>query len=138
MKTCSVKTILIACLLSLLWAGSSAAADGKTRSEHIGFLYPAGVDVAGYTSETRIRDNVYRYYTFGFPSLAAIGFSYYSRYDGNGFIAMIGFALGPGANGAIGYQLRFDKLQYLKLGLGFAQGIAYSGVFPAFSYEHRY
>ncbi|HSB34127.1 MAG TPA: hypothetical protein VLG39_06705, partial [Nitrospirota bacterium] len=62
------KRLLI--VLVLLLASSLCAAEERkaTTSVHAGFLYPNGVDLAGYTVEQSISENVYYFYTFGFPS----------------------------------------------------------------------
>jgi len=105
---------------------------------HFGLLYPNGVDVVGYTVESKLTDYFYRYYTFGFPALAAVGLSYYGSYWGNGFTAAIGVGIGSILNGALAYQWQMDKSRYLKLGAGMTVGVAYGGVYPVLSYEYRF
>ena len=110
----------------------------RTASVHAGFLYPAGVDVAGYTAEVSLNGRWYWYYTFGFPSLAATGFSCYADYDGNGPVATAGVGVGSVAYASVVYQLRLANDQFLKLGGGYTTGIAYTGLYPALSYEVRF
>ena len=110
----------------------------RTSSFHAGFLYPAGVDVVGYTAETSLNGRWYWYYTFGFPSIAATGFSCYADYDGNGPVATAGIGIGSVAYASVVYQLRVAKNQFFKLGGGYTAGIAYSGLFPVLSYEVRF
>jgi len=110
----------------------------RTSSVHAGFLYPAGVDLAGYTAEVSLDGRWYWYYTFGFPSLAATGFSCYADYDGNGPVATAGVGIGSIAYASVVYQLRVANNQFFKLGGGYTTGIAYTGLYPALSYEVRF
>ncbi|HLO25714.1 MAG TPA: hypothetical protein VK187_06345, partial [Geobacteraceae bacterium] len=88
--------------------------------------------------EKRIGSNFYRFYTFGFPSLAAAGLSYYSNYEGSGLSGTIGVGIGFILYGSLVYQWKLADMNYLKTGAGYATGIAYTGVYPALSYEHRF
>ena len=114
------------------------ADESKVESFHLGFLYPNGVDVVGYTAEEEIRDHLYRFYTFGIPSFAAIGVSYYKNYQGNGVSVAFGVGIGSVMYGSLAYQLKLKKTNYLKLGAGITTGVAYTGGYPALSYEHRF
>lgn len=78
----------------------------RTSSVHAGFLYPAGVDVAGYTAEMRLNSRWYWYYTFGLPSLAATGFSFYADYEGSGPVAIAGIGIGSVAYASVVYRGR--------------------------------
>lgn len=118
-------------------AAEESAPKEQTSSVHVGFLYPGGVDLAGYSAEHYINDGLYWYYTFGIPALAAAGLSYYSDYNGNGLVAVVGVGIGSIAYAAVAYQLKVGDGHYLKLGGGYTTGIAYSGLFPALSYEMR-
>lgn len=138
--------LLSVCLLliaaSIIGPVSLARAESeptqRTASVHAGFLYPAGVDVAGYTAEVSLNGRWYWYYTFGLPSLAASGFSCYADYDGNGPVATAGVGIGSVAYASVVYQLRVARKQFLKLGGGYTTGIAYTGLYPALSYEVRF
>lgn len=131
-----IRTLII--LASLLApAAAVLAEEAKTASGHAGFLYPNGVDVAGYTAETRIDDHLYRFYTFGVPSFAAVGICYYENYSGNGAAAALGVGIGSIAYASLAYQWKAGQHDYFKLGLGVTTGVAYSGAYPALSYEHR-
>lgn len=110
----------------------------RTSSVHAGFLSPAGVDVAGYTAEVSLNGRWYWFYTFGFPALAATGLSCYADYDGNGPVATAGVGVGSVAYASVVYQLRVAHNQFLKLGGGYTTGIAYTGLYPALSYELRF
>jgi len=127
-------------VLILLLAPVLCAAEERTAtsSVHAGFLYPNGVDVAGYTVEQSIADNVYYFYTFGFPSLAAAGLSYYTDYTGDGLSGAIGVGIGSVLYASLVYQWKIADKQYLKTGAGFTTGIAYTGAYPALSYEYRF
>lgn len=107
-------------------------------SAHFGLVHPEGVDVAGYSVEQKFANNVYSFYTFGFPSLAAIGFSYYEQYAGNGLSATAGVGVGFVVYGSVSYQLRIGQQDFIKLGAGWGAGVAYSGGYPVLSYEHRF
>jgi len=137
-KWTMLKRVLI--ILILFFAPSLSAAEERTATSlvHAGFLYPNGVDLAGYTVERSIADNVYYFYTFGFPSLAAAGLSYYADYEGNGLSGTIGVGLGSVLYASLVYQWKIADKQYLKTGAGFTTGIAYTGAYPALSYEHRF
>lgn len=119
---------------SLCTAGEGTA----TASVHAGFLYPNGVDLAGYTVEQGIAEYVSYFYTFGFPSLAAAGLSYYANYEGNGLSGAIGVGIGSALYASLAYQWKITNKQYLKTGAGFATGVAYTGAYPALSYEYRF
>ncbi len=139
MSTCLRLFIFIVVILLSTSSLCSAADDAEgARSLHAGFLYPNGVDVAGYTVEKRIGSDFYRFYTFGFPSLAALGLSYYSHYEGSGFSGTIGVGIGFVLYGSLAYQWKIAEMHYLKTGAGYATGIAYTGVFPVLSYEYRF
>ena len=132
------KRVLI--VLVLLFAASLCAAEERTAtsSVHAGFLYPNGVDLAGYTVERSISDSIYSFYTFGLPSLAAAGLSYYADYEGNGLSGAIGVGIGSVLYASLVYQWKIADKQYLKTGAGFTTGIAYTGAYPALSYEYRF
>lgn len=140
-KDVRMARIFIGAVLICLARTACADADEKDSvpSVHAGFLYPNGVDVAGYTVERKPEagGKLYRFYTFGFPSLAAAGVSYYDNFDGSGLVATAGVGIGFVLYSSVAYQWRLDGKQYIKLGVGYATGIAYSGAFPALSYEHR-
>lgn len=129
-------------MAALLLLASSAYAHGAEKeieSLHIGFLHPNGVDVFGYSSEKRINNTLYRFYTFGLPSIAAIGINYYaSGYGQNGFNATIGAGIGSVAYLSLAYRWRLDATSNLKLGAGYTAGVAYSGAYPVLSYEHQF
>lgn len=119
----------------------AAVPDGEegASSIHAGFLYPNGVDIVGYTTEKKLDDynKIFRFYTFGLPSIAAAGLAYYENFVGNGFIFTAGVGVGSVFYSSAAYQLRLDKNQYLKFGAGLAAGVAYTGIYPALSYEYR-
>jgi hypothetical protein len=119
-------------------AAGESAPQMEISSVHAGFLYPNGVDVLGYTIEHKINNKFYCYYTFGLPSLAAAGISYYCDYNGNGIAATAGIGIGSVAYGSLVYQIRITDRNFLKLGGGYTTGIAYTGLYPALSYEFRY
>jgi len=130
MKEYILKDVLFTAILLLSFSVFAGADQSKVRSFHLGFMYPNGVDLAGYTVEKKIRDNFYSFYTFGFPSLAAAGIGYYRNYEGNGLSGAFGVGIGSVMYGSLAYQLKIGKMNFLKLG--------YSGVYPALSYEHRF
>lgn len=125
-------------MLLLVNSLSATAADEQYRSVHLGFLHPNGVDVSGYSVEQQIRGKLYRFYTFGYPALAAIGIVYYDQFQGDGFTSTWGVGLGTIMYGSIGYQWKIADASYIKVGVGFATGIAYTGSFPVIAYEHRF
>lgn len=143
MKTNLLANISAMLICAALSAATPAAGDessslNRTASIHGGFFYPGGVDIAGYTVEHKLGNNFYGYYTFGFPSFAAAGFSCYKNYNNNGPVATVGAGVGPGFYAVLLYQLRIAEKQFMKLGGGFANGIAYTGAFPVISYEIRF
>jgi hypothetical protein len=97
------------------------------KSFHVGLMHPNGVDVAGYSVEKKLSNNTYSFYNFGLPSLAAIGFTYYEEYKGNGFTATAGIGIGFVMYGSVAYQWKIEQQNYLKFGAGLATG-----------YEHRF
>ena len=115
-----------------------AQGDESIKSIHLGLLYPNGVDVAGYSVEKKISADVYRFYTFGFPSLAAIGVSYCGDFGGDGFTCTVGVGIGSVLYGSVAYQWQVNASHYWKLGAGVTAGVAYSGVYPVLSYEYRF
>lgn len=128
-----------ACFLLIIPSYVNAlAGEGKTESFHLGALYPNGVDVAGYTVEKEISNNAYLFYTFGLPSVAALGISYYNNYNGDGFTGTVGVGIGSAAYGSLAYQWKLKERDFLKLGAGVTAGIAYSGLYPVLSFEHRF
>lgn len=117
---------------------SDTSSQNRTTSIHAGLFYPNGVDFAGYTVEQKIVDNIYGYYTFGFPSFAAVGFAYYNNYYYSGPLATAGFGIGPGFHVSLSYQIRIVEQHFAKLGVGYTTGISYNGAFPVVSYEFRF
>ena len=113
-------------------------ADTEIESWHAGFLHPAGVDLAGYSREKQINNNLYRFYTFGFPSLAAVGINYFEHYGASGFNSTIGVGIGSVAYASFGYQWKLDIRSNLKLGAGYTTNVAYTGWFPVLSYEKHF
>lgn len=130
----------VAAALAFVLVPLLCPAEEETRqaSVHAGFLYPNGVDAAGYTVERRIRDTVYGFYTFGLPSLAAAGLSYYADYAGSGLHAAVGVGIGSVLYASVAYQWQLAERHYLKTGGGFTTGIAYTGLYPVLSYEFRF
>lgn len=136
-----VAAVLLSCLAltgTVTAAQADPAPQGRTASFHAGLLYPNGVDVAGYTVERELRPGVYRYYTFGVPSLAAAGVAYYGNYGGNGVTATAGVGIGSVMYASLAYQIRVGEAHFVKLGGGVTTGIAYTGAYPVLSYEFRY
>lgn len=112
--------------------------DAGTKSFHFGFMHPNGVNLVGYSVEKRVSTGVYAFYTFGFPSLAAAGLSYYAAYEGSGLTGTVGVGIGSVLYGAIAYQIELKKLHYLKIGAGLTTSIVYNGAYPVLSYEKRF
>jgi hypothetical protein len=127
---------ILSCYASL--AGAADDERSKLRSAHLGFVHPEGVDLAGYSVETKLGNNVYSFYTFGIPSIAALGLSYYEQYNGNGFFASAGAGIGFVLYGSVAYQWKIEQQHFFKLGAGLAAGVAYSGAIPVMSYEYRF
>ncbi|MDO8312969.1 MAG: hypothetical protein Q7T25_13630 [Sideroxyarcus sp.] len=134
------------CFLALMiyaGAGVCEELDGnRSRSMHAGIFYPNGVDIVGYTIEDKLSDNLYRYYTFGFPALASIGISYYKNYAGDGLTASIGTGIGflNQVNVSVAYQWQIRQNKepaFVKLGLGYAESLVAHGAFPVLSFEQR-
>ena len=123
-------------LLSLI--GGCAQGVESVQSTHLGVLYPNGVDVAGYTVERRIDAGLYRFYTFGFPALAAMGIGYYRNFAEDGLTSTVGVGVGSVLYGSVAYQWRVGKARYVKLGAGVTFGVAYGGAYPVISYEYRF
>lgn len=94
--------------------------------------------MAGYTVEHSLGRNMYGYYTFGLPSLAAAGVAYYSNYDGNSIVATVGVGIVPVLHTSLSYQVRLADRHFLKLGAGYTTTIVYNGFYPALSYEVRF
>jgi len=132
------KTIIPFFLCLFMTSIETVAADVSHDSIHLGLMYPSGVDVVGYTVEQPLSAKVYRFYTFGVPSLAAIGINYYDDYQGNGFTGTLGVGIGSVLYGSLAYQLRLVEMQYVKIGAGLTTSIVYTGVYPVFSYEYRF
>jgi hypothetical protein len=128
--------LMVLCCSSLACAAEDEVA--RVSSAHLGFVHPEGVDLAGYSVEEKFSRNVYSFYTFGIPSFAATGLSYYEQYNGDGLTATAGVGIGFVLYGAVAYQWRIGKQGYFKLGAGLAAGVAYSGAIPVISYEHRF
>ena len=125
-------------IILLFVFNSAVAAEEEVRSYHIGVLHPNGVDVAGYSIEKMIGEKVYRFYNFGFPSFAAIGLGYYANYPGKGPTVTLGVGIGSVLYASLAYQWRLEARDYFKLGAGLTAGVAYSGAYPVFAYEHRF
>ncbi len=138
MKTIIYRSAFFTILLLLSAAISAQAAQEKVQSFHLGFLYPNGVDVIGYSVEEKMSRHTYRFYTFGIPSFAAIGLSYYDSFEGDGWCATVGVGIGSIMYSSLAYQWRVNNQDYVKLGAGFTTGVAYTGGYPALSYEHRF
>ncbi|MDP2760115.1 MAG: hypothetical protein Q8O64_06870 [Sideroxyarcus sp.] len=134
----------VAALALFVCAGDCEGADEtRATSMHLGMLYPNGVDVVGYTIEDKLNDNLYRYYTFGFPALASIGVSYYKNHAGNGLTASMGTGVGflNQVNGSVAYQWQVQQSKepaFIKLGVGYAASLVFNGVIPVLSYEQRF
>jgi hypothetical protein len=110
----------------------------SVQSFHLGLVHPAGVDVVGYSVEKKFSNGLYSFYTFGFPALAAMGFTYYEQYGGNGLTATAGVGIGFILYGSAAYQWRIGQQHFLKFGAGLGTGVSYNGAFPVLSYEYRF
>lgn len=143
MKTSQLTAIYILVICVILFGASSAAhgdsyLQGRTASFHAGFFSPNGVDLVGYTVEHELKHGFYGYYNFGFPSLVAAGISYYSDYNDNGPAVTVGVGVGSIFYSSLVYQLRIAEQKFIKLGVGYTTGIAYTGAYPSLSYEFRF
>ncbi|MCX6072894.1 MAG: hypothetical protein NTY39_01065 [Campylobacterales bacterium] len=136
-NTISLKNIFALCIIFSFFA-NTAISEEITTSFHGGFMDPNGVDIVGYTVQTKINDSFYRYYTFGLPSLVAVGLNYYDNYQGDGITGTLGIGIGSILYGSLAYQVNVKNTHYLKLGAGYTSGIAYSGLYPVLSYEIRF
>ena len=132
------KQSLVSIITILLWCGQAVASDEKMSSYHYGLFHPNGVDIFGYSVEEKLSEGVYKYYTFGVPSFAAIGINYYKNYSGNGIAASAGVGLGTLFNASLAYQFKVSANDYFKLGAGYTSNIAYNGFFSVLSYEQRF
>jgi hypothetical protein len=119
-------------------AGAGEMDNVQVKSVHLGLVHPAGVDVLGYSVEKELGNGLYSFYTFGFPALAAMGFSYYEQYGGNGFTATAGVGIGFILYGSAAYQWQIGQRHYLKFGAGLGTGVSYNGAYPVLSYEYRF
>ena len=129
-------SLIVFCNTNNVSAEENDAVD--EQSFHLGFMHPNGVDAAGYGVEKKFYNNIYSFYNFGFPSLAAIGFTYYEEHKENGLTATAGVGIGFIMYGSVAYQWKMEQQHYLKFGAGLATGVAYSGIFPVLSYEYRF
>lgn len=129
---------LVGCLLIFLSFTSSAATEDVIESFHLGGLHPNGVDVVGYSVEKKLKNNIYSFYNFGIPSFSALGINYYQAYNDSGVTGTIGVGIGSIMYASLAYQWKIHMMDYLKLGAGFATGVAYTGAYPVLSYEHRF
>lgn len=135
-KFISNLSILSVFLFSPLVLADSS--DEKVASLHAGLLHPNGIDVVGYSVESKINSHIYVYYNFGFPSLAAAGLSYYQNYYKNGITSTVGVGIGSVLYASLAFQWKISVKDYLKLGAGYTASVAYSGTVPIISYEHRF
>jgi hypothetical protein len=135
-KTLRCVSLIVCCNVNIAFAEDIDVVD--EQSFHLGFMHPNGVDAAGYSVEKKFNNSIYSFYNFGFPSLAAMGFTYYEEHKGNGLTATAGVVIGFIIYGSIGYQCKIEQQHYLRFGAGLATGVAYSGMYPVISYEYRF
>ena len=64
---------LFMCMALIFSIAQAGAADKAVNSFNFGVLHPNGVNLFGYSVETRMDRNPYWFYTFGSPTVAAIG-----------------------------------------------------------------
>lgn len=140
-----LRHMMIICAFFVCCISQPVAAEERGVAEqsfHFGLMHPNGVDLAGYSVEKKFSNdyssNIYSFYNFGFPSLAATGLSFYENRNGNGLTATAGIGIGFIMYGSAAYQIKIDNNQYIKLGLGLGAGIVHSGLFTVISYEHRF
>jgi len=132
------KSIAFLYLLFVTFTASLQADERQTESYHAGILHPDGVDIIGYTNETKIENHIYRFYTFGFPSLAAVGINFYADYYDNGINANIGVGVGTVAYASLNYRWVLHQRNKIRFGAGFMTGVAYTGWYPVISYETNF
>ena len=132
------KQSIISIIIIMLLCEPAVASDEKISSYHYGLFHPNGVDIFGYSVEEKISEGVYRFYTFGIPSFAAIGVNYYKNYAGNGITTTASVGLGTLFSASVAYQFKVSANDYFKLGAGYTSNIAYNGFFPVLSYEQRF
>ncbi len=131
-------------LMALVAIGTAHEARADTvnhatvASSHAGIFHHSGVDLLGYTVERPLSARLYGFYTLGFPSLVAGGYSYYGNFHHHGAVATLGIGIGSVLYASLAYQWRVSGQHYLKLGTGYTAGVAYSGPYPVLSYEHRF
>ena len=131
----NVLMVLLVLFSSILVAGGL---EENHKSIHFGIMHPNGVDLVGYSVEKPLSTNIYSYYTFGIPALAALGVNYYEEYNGNGITTTAGVGIGSVLYASVAYQFQLMKSQYIKIGAGLTASVAYSGVYPVIAYEKRY
>ena len=130
--------VAICCILALAPFTCAVADEGEMRSFHLGILHPNGVDFVGYSVEEKFKNDIYYFYTYGFPSIAALGLAYYANHEDDGLTGTFGIGIGSVMYGAIAYQWKIKATHFVKLGAGVTTSIVYTGAFPVLSYEHRF
>ena len=124
--------------LAFLPTASFALTSVDVQSFHVGFLHPNGVDVIGYSSEKPLSNHFYRFYSFGFPSLAAIGINYYNDFDGDGVSANVGIGVGSVLYSSMCYRWLAFHSSSFRLGAGYTTSIVYNGWYPVLAFEARF
>ena len=132
------RNTLIGYILMLLFCNQAGASGNDIESPHYGIFHPNGLDLIGYSVEKELAKGIYRYYTFGFPSFAAVGLNYYGNYAGNGLTSTIGIGLGAILHLSLAYQFHIDRRDYIKIGAGYTDNLVYAGFYPVISYEQRF
>ena len=132
------KHIKAGVILILFASVQVCSSDDGMSSYHYGLFHPNGLDVYGYSVETKISEGIYRFYSLGIPSGAAIGISYYQNYEGDGISATASAGLATLFAFTLAYQIHLDGNNYIKLGAGYTENLVYAGPFSVISYEQRF
>ena len=135
-----LKKWLILCMLLPFLIAPVGADVESDQNWHVGVFHPnGGLELIGYSVERKMDNNLYWYYSFGFLSIAGIGVNYYSNRDGNGLTGNLGADLGSYIHASIAYQVSLGNRNFLKLGVGAADGFGYGGaVYSIIAYERRF
>lgn len=112
---------------------------------HAGFFFPDGMDSLGFSSTVQFHEHCHRYYTFGYPAIAALGISCYQDFWGKGWTASLGTGLGllNQGNITLAYQWPIqaessDTDTYVRLGVGYASSLIFNGAVPIIALEQRW
>jgi len=134
----AISIAVVNCLFLSAACFAESRHDDIYKSFHFGTFSSTGADLVGYRTISPIVGGIYSYYSFGIPSIASVGLSFYENYRGDGIILTGGYGVATLFNASASYQWKIKRDHFIEVGAGYGLLFEGQGFIPIISYViHR-